>query len=122
MFNTDITLAGDSSSTRTYALRSIIDGSSVRSNPSAPTAELETLSIKHTRSVRDGITVKRHLVRLDLAKLNSASNKVPQAAVYVVMEVPQDSAITTAMVKDMVTQLKNFLDSANTTKIINDEP
>ena len=121
MFNTDITLAGDSSSTRTYSLRSIVDGSTVRANASAPVNAPETMTIKHGVSSRGGIPLDRHLVRLDLTKINSASNPVT-ASLYVTAEVPQDAAITAAMIKDMRTQLQNFWIDANVVKLLNGEP
>lgn len=122
MFNTSITLAGDSSSSRAYDLVSIVDGSAIRKVATAPTGELESLTTKHSSSVNSqGITVKRHLVRFDLRKSGS-SGKPVQAAVYVVFEVPQDSAITAAIIKDMFTQSKNFLDATNIGKVLNDEP
>lgn len=122
MLNTDITLAGDSSSTRTYALRSIEGGNSFRANASAPNGEAETLTVKHSSNKNgSGIAVKRHLVRLDLQKVNAAGIPV-NAAVYVVVEVPVDPAITVAYIKDMRTQMTNFLVNANVDKILSDEP
>jgi hypothetical protein len=122
MFNTDITLAGDSSSTRTYALRSITGGNSIRANASAPSGEAETLTLKHSSSRNgNGLTTERHLVRLDLQKVTSLG-LAANLAVYAVIEVPQDAVITVAMVKDMRTQLANFLVNANVDKLLNDEP
>jgi hypothetical protein len=123
MFNTSITLAGDSASTRNYDLRSIEGGKSIRANASAASNELEALTISHSQNtLKDGTKVKRHLVRLDLTKVNATSGKAFNAAVYAVIEQPIDSVITTALLKDMRTQLKNFLDDGNTLKVINDEP
>jgi hypothetical protein len=122
MFSNDITLAGDSSSTRTYALRSIVDGNSVRAAATAPVGEDESLAIKHSLVVqKTGIPADRHLVRLDLAKLNS-EEKLAGAALYVVIEIPRDSVITAAIIKDMRTQLVNFLTNTNVDKLINREP
>jgi hypothetical protein len=121
MFTTDITLAGDSSSTRTYSLRSIVDGTAVRANPAAPLNAPETLVIKHQKSLRGGIPLDRHLARLDLTKINSGSNPVV-ASVYVTIEVPEDTVITAAIIKDMRTQMTNFLVDANVAKLLNSEP
>jgi hypothetical protein len=123
MYATDITLAGDSSSTRTYALRSIVDGNSVRANASAPANEPETLTIKHSASKRkDGTVINRHLVRADLTKVNSTTQLSQTGSCQVVFENPTDSAITLNHLKDMRTQLVNFLTDANLAKLINSEP
>ncbi|DAD51270.1 coat protein [ssRNA phage Zoerhiza.1_6] len=121
MFLTDIVSAGDSSSTRTYSLRSILDGSSVRANSAAPLNAPETLTIKHSKSSRGGIPLDRHLARFDLTKINSSSAPVV-ASVYVNIEVPEDAVITAAIIKDMRTQLTNFLSDANVAKLLNGEP
>jgi hypothetical protein len=122
MFADPITLAGDSSSTRDYKLRSIVSGNSERANAAAPANELETMAIKHSRSTKNGTVIKRHLVRLDLGKVNSTTQVLQTAGVYAVLEVPTDSAITSTMIKDMVTQLKNFLTAGNVSALINEEP
>jgi hypothetical protein len=121
MFTLDITLAGDSSSTRTYSLTSVAEGNSFRANPAAPLNAPETLSIKHQQSSRGGIALDRHLARLDLTKINSAGTPV-QASLYVTIEVPRDSAITATMIKDMRTQMQNFWVDANVAKLLNAEP
>lgn len=122
MFTTDIVLAGESSSTRTYSLRSIEGGNSIRANALAPVGESELLTIKHSSSInKDGLAVERHLVRLDLQKVTS-EGKPANVSVYVVIEVPQDAVITAAIVKDMRTQMVNFLTLGNVDKLLNDEP
>jgi hypothetical protein len=123
MLTQDITLAGDSSSTRVYAQTAgptETSNSSIRKAPAA-TGELESLTVKHSTSSRNGTVVKRHLARLDLGKVNSTSQKQQVASVYVVMEVPQDTVITSAQISDMTTQLKNLLSAGNVTKLLNDE-
>lgn len=115
-------LTGDSASSHSYSLVSITDGNSVRKVPTAPTNAPETMQVKHQLSSRGGIPLGRHTLRLDLAKVN-ADNDVVTASVYVVVEVPEDAAITAAMLKDMRTQLVNFLTvNANFEKILNGEP
>jgi hypothetical protein len=122
MFTNDITLAGDSSSTRTYALRSITDGNSVRANASASATLPETLQVKHQLSSRGGVPLDRHLVRLDLG-LNSANQGVVSPSVYLTIEVPRDPIVTVAIIKDMKTQLVNFLaTSGYVDKLLNGEP
>lgn len=81
MLTQDITLAGDSSSSRVYAMtQGPTEGSnaSLRRAP-ATAGELETLTVKHSTSLKNGTVVKRHLARLDLGKLNSTSLKTQVA-------------------------------------------
>lgn len=121
MFAFDITLAGDSSSTRTYSLTGVVDGNSARSNPVAPVNAPESLIIKHGESSRDGTTLDRHLVRFDLTKVNGAG--VPlKGSLYVTIEVPRDTVFTSTIIKDMRTQMSNFLTDANVVKLLNREP
>lgn len=122
MFTADITLAGDASSTRTYALRGYPDGASLRGVSSAGLAVPETLRISHTVSKpkAGGAQIDRHLVRLDLSKRDATTGQQETAAVYVVIEFPR-AVSTLAQVKDMVTQLKNFLTGANVELLCNGE-
>jgi hypothetical protein len=123
MFADPITLAGDGGSTRNYGLRTVVDGKSVRANASAPAAEPETLTIAHSTTKRLGITYDRHLVRADLGKTSVSSPGTPvSASVQVVVEVPRDTIMTVAMVRDMRTQIQNFWVNANLDKILNSEP
>lgn len=119
---TDQTIAGDSSSTRTYALTSLVNGSSVRQNASAPVGLPEQLLISHQESSRGGIPLDRHLIRFNLSKLGSNGQSVLTASVYLTVEVPRDSAITVAMIRDMRTQMTNFVTNGNLDKILNGEP
>jgi hypothetical protein len=122
MFTDPITLVGDSASTRGYSLTSIQDGSTVRANALAPVNAPETMQVKHQLSSRGGVPLDRHLVRLDLTKINALGAPVV-ASVYVTLEVPRDSAITIAMIKDMRTQMVNFLTTAGVPeKLLNNEP
>jgi len=120
MFNTDVTLAGDNSSTRGYSLTSIVDGKAIRSNASAPLGEPETLTVSHSKRSADPNASTRHLVRLDLTKTNGLGESAT-GSVYCVIESPK-TIITTAQISDMVTQLKNFLSAANLLKLLNNEP
>lgn len=109
MLNTDIVLAGDGGSTRTYAWKAPISpGGLLRVNSSSPVGLPETLSVNHTESKAGGLPLDRHLIRLDLSK-STASGAVVKASFYVVMEVPRDPVITAAMLKDMKTQMVNLL-------------
>jgi len=118
----DITLVGDSASTRMYSLKSVTDGNSIRGASTAPLNAPETLTIKHSVSSRGGIQLDRHLVRLDLTKINGAFQPVV-GSVYVNFEVPRDSVFTAAMIKDMKTQMVNLLAVAgNVDKLLAGEP
>lgn len=121
MFTNDITLAGDASSSTTYALLSIADGKSVRGNAAATLGQPQTLTVSHSVTKRGSLQVDRHLARLDKTKLDALNSPVG-AAVYAVLEVPRNSAITEAEINDMVTQLKNFLSAGNIDKLLNGEP
>lgn len=121
MFAFDITLVGDSASTRTYSLKDVTNGNSIRSAATAPLNAPEVLTIKNQKSSRGGIVLDRHLVRLDLTKINGSGAPV-QASVYVTIEVPEDAVITAAIIKDMRTQMINFMSDANVVKLLNGEP
>jgi len=121
MFANDIVLAGEASSSTTYALRSVTDGKSVRGDASASLGSPRTLTINHSVVKRaDGTMADRHLARLDRTEVNS-EGKSATASVYQVTEVPR-SIVTEAQVLDMCTQLKNFLSNANLDKLFNSEP
>lgn len=112
MLPQDITIVGDSASTRIYSWKSPISpGGLLRVNSSAPVGLPETLSVNHTEGKQAGLPLDRHLVRLDLSKLTALGVAV-RASFYVVMEVPRDPIITAAMLKDMRTQAFNLLNVA----------
>jgi len=114
------TLAGDASSSTTYARRYVNETKGLYSDASAPLGSPKTLSVSHSQVNRGAAGVAdRHLVRLDRTEVN-ASGVAATASVYVVLEVPR-SIVTEAQTLDMVTQLKNFLSSANLDKILNNE-
>lgn len=121
MLTNDIVLAGNST-TRTYSLVSVVDGNSVRRNSAAPLDQPEALTIRNSESIKGGRSVKRHLIRLDLRKLNSVTQAPVDMAAYTVLEVPTDPAATAVIVKDMVKQLQTLLDSSTIDKILNGEP
>lgn len=122
MLATDITLAGDSSSLRTYSLRSIVDGNSVRGASTAPLDQPETLSVKHQTSTKESVVYDRHLIRFDLGKIHSVTGRPVNISIQTVVEVPRDSSATVAMVRDIRTQLVNFMSNANLDKVLAREP
>lgn len=121
MFPLSITLAGDAGSSRAYALTSVEGGRSIRKNATAPSGEPETLTIAHSATKRGTLDVDRHLMRLDLTKSDVNGNKAT-ASVQLVIELPR-SISTAAQVKDMKTQVVNFLATAGyMDQILNSEP
>jgi hypothetical protein len=123
MFNNDITLAGDASSTRTYSLTSIVDGKSIRSVAALTGLESEVLTISHVlENPKDKLSSERHLVRLDLTKVDTTSGVAYTGSVYVVVVEPP-LGVTSTMLKDMRTQIVNFFaTSGYFDRVLNKEP
>jgi hypothetical protein len=121
MFSLDITLAGDASSSQTYSLVDVDNGNSVRRNSAAPSDAPQLMTIKHESRVSGGISGKRHLIRLDRSRAQATTLTQVQGSVYVVIDAP-DNTVTAADLKDMFTQLKNFLTAGAITQILNGEP
>jgi hypothetical protein len=121
MFTNDITLAGDAGSSTVYALISVEGGNSARRDGAAGLDSPKNMLIKHERVTKGTLTSDRHLVRLEKT-LPQATTLVPvTGSIHVVIDAPRDT-ITVAMLKDMTTQLKNFLSAANIDKLVNNEP
>lgn len=116
----DITLAGDASSSTTYALINRLATSSLRRDASATIGSPKAISVSHaTGKDAFGQPVDRHVVRLDRTEADSLNLK-HTGSVYVVLVQPA-SGVTEAHIKDMRTQLKNFLSDANVDKVLNGE-
>lgn len=111
MLNQGITLAGDSSSTRTYNATQYDPFSERVATTNAGVTE--KMTIKHSLGKLLGGVTDRRLVRLDQVRVNGTTGAQVGAAVYVVLEVPRDSTITSVHLKDMRTQVVNFLSNAN---------
>jgi hypothetical protein len=120
-FPTAITLAGDSSSSQTYDVQSIEGGKSIRGDATRGLALPRSMTISHATTAKGSQTSDRHLVRLDLAVADATTGEKVNMSVQVVLELPRTVA-TVAQLKDMVTQIKNFLIDANITKLLNGEP
>lgn len=121
MFTNDIVLTGDAASTQTYSLQSINAGKSIRGDALLGAALPRTMTIGHTESSKAGKITDRHLVRLDLVKADAITGLTVNIGVYLVIEMPRTTA-TVAQVKDMVTQLKNFLVPGAVQQLLNNEP
>lgn len=122
MLATDLTLTGDAGSTQTYSLVSITDGSSIRVDPTAAAGSPKAFIVKNTNERQGKIVAKRHLVRLDRTVADAITGEAVTASVYLVLVNPTRIS-TSAMVKDMLTQLRNFCGvGANVDKILAGEP
>jgi hypothetical protein len=122
-FPTDIQLIGDAASDQTYSQISLLGGKSIRSDSARTLGNPRTLVISHEVVGKQLKAMDRHLVRLNLVEEDTGSDEIAtiSASVYCVIEAPR-RIITEAMVSDMVTQLIDFLDAANLTKLLNSEP
>jgi len=122
MFSNDITLAGDASSSTTYALRGVVDGKSIRGDASAPLGQPKNLTISHSVvNKAGGVTADRHLVRLDRT-VSNGNGESATASVYAVIESPR-SIVAKSDQYDLITQLNSFLGVVgNRDKLFNNEP
>lgn len=121
MLSLDITLAGDASSSTTYSLVSVAGGNSLRADAAAPLGSPRNLQLKTSEEKQGKVGVRRHLIRLDRTQVDAVTGEVAVVSAYVVLVNPT-RITTTAQLLDMVTQLKNFLSTANLTKVLNGEP
>jgi hypothetical protein len=122
MFNTDITLIGDAASSTTYSLTSVVGGNADRFDATAAADSPKGLFIKHEKVKRNGLSATRHLVRLERTSPQATTLAPVTGSVHLVIEEPNDT-ITAAQLKDMITQLRNFLTAGGyVDKLFNDEP
>jgi len=123
MFATDITLVGDAASSTVYSLRSIADGKAIRGDATAGLSQPKQLTISHSEVSRPAGILDRHLVRLDRTETRVTDSVDVAGSVYLVVESPRDNTVTVAQLKDMITQLRNFLTTAGyADKLFNGEP
>jgi hypothetical protein len=121
MFNNDITLAGDASSSQMYSLIDVDGGNSIRKVAAAPLDAPQQLLIKHEPYAKGAIKGVRHLVRLERSR-SQATTLIPvTGSVHVVFDAPNDT-VTPADLKDMFTQLKNLLNAGAIVQVLNGEP
>jgi len=129
MFSNDVALQNVAATVRTYALKSVTDGKSVRSVSGAVLGNPRTLSISHTQVLRGKNAIgqpiygDRHLVRIDTTTTNG--DGISQTgSVYVVIEQPQ-TIVSKADVQQCIEELVFFLSTAsygNVAKLLNSEP
>jgi hypothetical protein len=106
---TDPLVLNNGTSNKTYTLRSIADGKSIRGDSAATLGEPRTVTISHgLRNPKDPTSPVRHLVRLDETRVNTDGIKT-QASIYVVVEVPQDDVWTNANLELLTLEMTNFI-------------
>jgi hypothetical protein len=107
----DLLALGNGTSTKTYTLRAIVEGKSIRGDSAATLGEPRTVTISHSlRNPKDPSSPQRHLVRLDETRVNSLGVK-STASVYMVVEIPQDDVWTDAVIDALMTEIVNFADN-----------
>jgi hypothetical protein len=122
MFDTDLVL-NDADVDRTYSLKSIVDGKSIRGALGGTLGEPRTLTISHgKRNPKDPSSPDRHLVRLDRVKHDA--NGVPQtASCYLVLENPVDGTFTELELHRLAFAINNAVASdPRFAKFVNNEP
>lgn len=121
MLALDITLAGDAASSQTYSFANYpTPTSSLRADRVAGAALPRSMAIGHSTMKKGTQTTDRHLVRLNLSKADAVTGEKVTMAAYLVIEMPQTVA-TVAQMKDIITQLKNFLTGGNIDMLLNNE-
>jgi len=76
--------------------------------------------VRHSESTRNGITTQRHNV-LFSKRVETAEGEFVDAVCSVALTVPQDGAVTQAIVDDLIAFAKNFLTTGNTTQLLRGE-
>lgn len=124
MINQDLTLDWQTG-TKVFALRSLVDGKSVRSDLAATPGLPFLLTVSHSlRNPKDPKSPTRHLVRFDRTKANALGDPVV-CSIYAVMEVPSDGTFTLGDLGDLKNVLQSFFlkdSSAIFSRWINAEP
>lgn len=117
-FSDDVVIADSVPTNITYSLISLKDSESLRRSGSL--ALPKTLRIAHTLA-KSPSGIDRHLAQLMRSEEDALTGEVHTGGVHVVITAPR-KGVTDAQIQDMVVQLKNFLSSANVTKLLNGEP
>jgi hypothetical protein len=121
MLLNDVAVDG-TSTTITYSLVSIVNGSSVRRDATAALDSPRDLLIKHEQVSKGSLFSDRHLIRFERTALQAETLVPVKGAVHLVIEAPR-TTITAAMIIDMIAQLRDMLsDAAIVAKILNSEP
>ena len=114
-----LTIAGDSSTTRVYEDVGRADRKTTRKDSTLGVDQPFFLTITHSEESNKGVISDRHLVRFDRTVVDSEDNAAT-VSFYGVFSVPR-KIITLTHVQDLVTQFKNLLTSGNVAKIVNGE-
>jgi hypothetical protein len=109
---------------KTFGLRSIVDGRSIRGNIDDGIGQPRLLTISHgLRNPKDSKSARRHLVRYDRTKVDTEGN-AETASVYIVFEQPQSQFdwATMSVMLDTVTAALLPDSRANLKAVLNGEP
>jgi hypothetical protein len=124
MFPSSITLTGDAASSQTYDQISLVGGKCIRDDAARDLGTPRTMIISHENKGSGLTAVDRHLVRLNLVEEDTGTDAIAtiSSSVYLVIEAPR-RIVTKAMIKDQITQLIGFLETATyVDKLLNSEP
>jgi hypothetical protein len=129
MFDEDIALNGDSSTTpatsegsKTYSLVSLSNTGSRRSVSALANTNPQTLVISHQESNKGGVKRRRSLVRIDASVDDESKGSVPYAS-YLVVDAPIGTDVTTDNIKAALGRLLAFVQTSGVPeKILNGEP
>lgn len=120
-FTPDLTFNNSVPAAVTYSFISSAGGKTVRKDSTRPLEEPCVMTISHEVAGKGSGAVDRHLVRFDITELDTDGVTTAVGSVHCVLTVPR-KIITAAIIQDLVVQLKNYLVTANVTKILNGEP
>lgn len=110
----------DGTTDTTYKPQQQVGAQSNYSNVAAGLVEPETLRIQHFMRPPGAKGVDRHLIVLQKAIVEDASNQYLVGGISVQISVPRSSEFTLAMVKDLVAQMTSYLNrTANVTTLVN---
>jgi hypothetical protein len=123
MFDTNLTV-NDGTSDLEFALRSILDGKSIRADATAALGEPRTLTISHSkRNPKDPESPDRHLARVDVTK-HDTDGKPFIASAYIVVENPVNGLFDNDDIRALMTLVINttYNPEGRMDKFLNNEP
>jgi len=128
MFNTSIALnassgiTGATNAAVTFDVISLDKSGSIRSVAGLAPGLPHNLEISHQEAGKEGSKVDRHMVKVSKAFQATSTDPVTVCTAHVVFTVPR-SGVTAANALDIIALLVDFVnDSANVTKLLNNEP
>jgi len=111
MFNNDVTLKRTYDGDKVVSVTDTDNGSTVRQKSlGGGNAIALTISHETTKPQKGKVSAARHLVRVDLTKVEATTPYTPEAvSCYLVLSVPNRPDITASMVEDNLMSLIWFL-------------